>query len=218
MRVMLADDHELMRVSLARLLESEPDLAVVGQAGDGRAAVALAVETRPDLVLMDVRMPMLDGIEATAEICRDPALVSTRVLVLSMFDLDEYVYAALKAGASGFLLKDATPDRLLDGIRRVVGGESLLAPRLTERLITHFVSVPPQPAVPSDDRLTSREIDVLTLVGRGKTNGEIAAELGIGMSTVKTHVSHLLTKLDARDRVHLVIGAYEIGLVSPPAR
>ncbi|GID30828.1 response regulator [Paractinoplanes brasiliensis] len=215
-RVLLADDQPLLRHSLAMIIDKEPDLRVVGHAGNGAEAEQRARETRPDVILMDVRMPRVDGLEATRRICRDPALDLTRVLVLSMFELDEYVHEALRAGASGFLLKDAHPEELLDAVRRTHRGESLFAPSILTRLVDHFVSA----AGITGDRpalrgLTVREVDVLTLVGGGLSNDEIAAALVISVKTVKTHLTHLLAKLRARDRAQLVIAAYDSGLVRP---
>ncbi|GAB2577716.1 DNA-binding response regulator [Paractinoplanes abujensis] len=215
-RVLLADDQPLLRHSLAMIIDKEPDLEVVGQAADGAQAEQRAHETRPDVILMDVRMPRVDGLEATRRICRDPALDRTRVLVLSMFELDEYVHEALRAGASGFLLKDAHPEELLDAVRRTHRGESLFAPSILTRLIDHFLSA----ADITRERLslralTVREIDVLTLVGAGLSNDEIAGALVISVKTVKTHLTHLLAKLRARDRAQLVIAAYDSGLVRP---
>ncbi len=217
-RVLLVDDQPLLRRSLAMIIDSAPDLTVVGQAGDGADALAVARRTRPDVVLMDVRMPRLDGLRATRQICAAPELAATRVVVLSMFELDEYVHEALHAGASGFLLKDARPEDLITAIRRIHGGESLFAPSILTRLIEHYVAVPrtPRPAAPQP--LTARETEVLTLIGRGLSNDQVAARLTISVKTVKTHVSHLLTKLAARDRAHLVIAAYDAALVTPRAR
>ncbi len=212
-RVVMADDQALLRASLVALLDGEDDIDVVGEAGTGQEAVAVVRRERPDVVLMDLRMPGLDGLAATRHICDDPALARTRVLVLTMFDLDEYVYEAFVVGASGFLLKDSMPRELLDAVRRVSDGHALLAPSITRRLVDHFVATPPV-ARPRDARLTDREIDVLTLVGRGLSNHEIAGRLVLGVATVKTHVSHLLAKLGARDRVQLVIAAYELRLVT----
>ncbi|MEV6927828.1 response regulator transcription factor [Dactylosporangium sp. NPDC051485] len=222
MRVVLADDEPLLRRSLAMIIDAEPGLAVVGEAGDGAEAVTAARTTAPDVVLMDVRMPRVDGIEATRTICRLPELAHTRVLVLSMFDLDEYVFHALRAGASGFLLKDSRPDDLLDAIRRTHGGEWLFAPSILARLVEHFVhkrhTADGGSAGPSRlDGLTAREVEVLGLIGQGLSNDEIAEHLTIAVKTVKTHVSHLLSKLAARDRVQLVIAAYDAGLVNPAA-
>jgi DNA-binding NarL/FixJ family response regulator len=215
-RVVLADDQPLLRHSLAMIINAEPDLTVVGEAHDGVEATTIATDTTPDVVLMDVRMPRLDGIEATRSICRMPQLAHTRVLVLSMFDLDEYVFHALRAGASGFLLKDSKPTDLLAAIRRTHNGESLFAPSILTRLVAHYTSGAPSTAAPSPpDQLTTREVEMLGLIGQGLSNDEIAHQLTISIKTVKTHVSHLLRKLDARDRTHLVIAAYDAGLVSP---
>lgn len=205
------------------IINAEPDLTVVGEASDGMEAATVVGDTAPDVVLMDVRMPRLDGIEATRRICRTPRLSRTRVLVLSMFDLDEYVFHALRAGASGFLLKDSRPDDLLTAIRRTHGGEALFAPAILTRLIEHYVSKgwpsPSSAAGPrSLDQLTAREAEVLGLVGQGLSNDEIAEHLTISVKTVKTHISHLLRKIAARDRAHLVIAAYDAGLVTPRHR
>jgi DNA-binding NarL/FixJ family response regulator len=213
-RVVLADDQQLIRASLRVLIESEPELVVVGEAGNGRDAVALAAAERPDVVLMDVRMPVLDGIEATRLIT---ALDDARVLMLTTYDLDEYVYSALRAGASGFLLKDALPQDLLAAIRIVAAGEALLAPRVTQRLIAEFAARPePKAALPAAlATVSGREREVLVLIARGASNAEVAAALHISLATAKTYVSRLLTKLNAKDRVHLVILAYESRLVEP---
>ncbi|MCX4473035.1 response regulator transcription factor [Micromonospora sp. NBC_01655] len=211
----MADDQPLLRRSLAILINSTADLTVIGEAENGSGAVALARELAPDVILMDIRMPESDGIEATRTITADPAFRACRVLVLSMFELDEYVYAALRAGASGFLLKDAYPEQLIDAIRRTKAGESLFAPQILTRLIEHYVSRPA--AVPRSGlgALTERETEVLALVARGLSNDEIAAALTISIKTVKTHIGNLLAKLHARDRAQLVITAYETGLVHP---
>ncbi|MEV8425882.1 response regulator transcription factor [Streptomyces niveus] len=219
-RVLVADDQALLRGSLRLLVDAEPGLVAVGEAADGTEAVRLTAETRPDVVLMDVRMPGLDGIGATRLICAPPQTASDggpRVLILTMFDLDEYVYGALRAGASGFLLKDAPPAELLAAIRVVAAGEALIAPAVTRRLIAEFARRPGPARRDSAglDGVTDRERDVLELVARGLTNTEIARRLFVGLSTVKTHVSHLLTKFGARDRAQLVIVAYETGLVTP---
>ncbi|MFF0726366.1 response regulator [Streptomyces sp. NPDC004134] len=219
-RVVVADDQALLRGSFRVLVETAPGLSVVGEAATGAEAVGLAAAELPDVVLMDVRMPELDGIEATRQICGSPATAGVRVLILTMFDLDEYVYGALRAGASGFLLKDTPPAELLRAIRVVARGQALLAPSVTQRLIRHFSRLPePLPDLPRDlTRVTVREQEVLVLVARGLANGEIADRLGLSLPTVKSHVSHLLTKLDARDRIQLVITAYETGLVTPSRR
>ncbi|MEW2593282.1 response regulator transcription factor [Micromonospora aurantiaca] len=216
-RVLIADDQALLRGSFRLLVDSTPGLTTVGEAGTGVEAVALAAEHRPDVVLMDVRMPEMDGIEATRRICGDPATAGTRVVILTTFDLDEYVYGALRAGASGFLLKDTPPAELLAGIRVVAAGEGLLAPTVTRRLIDEFARRP-EPARPLPRRLdgvTEREREVLMLIGRGLSNTELAGHLGLSLATVKTHVGRLLTKLAVRDRAQLVIVAYETGLVGP---
>ncbi|BAL88699.1 putative two-component system response regulator [Actinoplanes missouriensis 431] len=214
--VLLADDHALMRESFRALLDASPGFTTVGEAGTGAEAVRLAGEHRPDVVLMDVRMPEMDGIEATRRICAE--LESVRVLMLTTFDLDEYVYAALRAGASGFLVKDATAAELLNGIRLVAAGEALLAPRVTRRLIAAFTGPgggsPAGPPV-GLDAITDREREVLELIAKGLSNTEIAEHLYLGVGTVKTHIGRLLSKLGARDRAQLVITAYESGLVSP---
>ncbi|KKK04832.1 response regulator transcription factor [Micromonospora sp. HK10] len=214
-RVLIVDDQALLRGSFRLLVDSTPDFTTVGEAGTGAEAVALTAEHRPDVVLMDVRMPEMDGIEATRRICADPATAGTRVIILTTFDLDEYVYGALRAGASGFLLKDTPPAELLAGIRVVAAGEGLLAPSVTRRLIDEFARRP-EPARPLPRRLdgvTEREREVLTLIGRGLSNAELAEHLRLSLPTVKTHVGRLLTKLAVRDRAQLVIVAYETGLV-----
>ncbi|MEH1098371.1 response regulator transcription factor [Micromonospora sp. CPCC 205561] len=216
-RVLIADDQALLRGSFRLLVDLAPDLTTVGEAGTGVEAVAATTEFRPDVVLMDVRMPEMDGIEATRRICGDPATAGTRVIILTTFDLDEYVYGALRAGASGFLLKDTPPAELLAGIRVVAAGEGLLAPTVTRRLIDEFARRP-EPARPLPRRLegvTEREREVLTLIARGLSNAELAVHLSLSPATVKTHVGRLLTKLGVRDRAQLVIVAYETGLVGP---
>ncbi|MBD0670748.1 response regulator [Kitasatospora sp. NPDC091335] len=218
-RVLVVDDQALLRGSFRMLIDAEPGLTVVGEAADGAAAVELAAEQRPDVVLMDVRMPGMDGIEATRAICEHSPDV--RVLMLTMFDLDAHVFAALRAGAAGFLLKDIPPVELLRAIQVVATGESLLSPSVTRRLIAEFcrhpATDPPGPP-PALDGLTGRERQVLELVGAGRSNAEIARELYVSMATVKTHLGHLLDKLDARDRVQLVIIGYESGLLTPRQR
>jgi DNA-binding NarL/FixJ family response regulator len=216
-RVALVDDQELVRAGFRTLIESADDLDVVGEAADGEEAVRLVREHRPDVVLMDVRMPRVDGIEATKRIHDVPGADNVRVLVLTTFDLDEYVHAALRSGASGFLLKDASPAELLNAIRVVHEGDALLAPSITRRLIEDFARRAPldKPSARVLDALTERELEVLALVARGLSNAEIADELVVSRATAKTHVSRVLTKLGARDRAQLVVIAYETGLVSP---
>jgi DNA-binding NarL/FixJ family response regulator len=210
-KVLIADDQALVRTGFRKILESEPDLEVVGEAGDGGEAVEAALLLRPDVVLMDIRMPRLDGLEATRRLAG-----KTRVLVLTTFDLNEYVYEALRAGASGFLLKDAPADQLVTAIRVVAAGEALLAPSITRRLIEEFARRPPSNARPAElEALSPRELDVLRLVARGLSNAEIASELYVGDATVKTHVSRILQKLNLRDRVQAVVLAYESGLLQP---
>lgn len=209
--VLLADDQALVRTGFELILNAEPDIGVVGEAGDGADAVALATELRPDVVLMDVRMPGVDGIEATRHITT--ALPSTRVLMLTTFDLDEYVVAAFRAGASGFLLKTAPRDQLVAAVRTVHSGEALLAPISTRRLLEQVVEQQREP--PELAELTARERDVLTLLSRGLSNAEIAAALVVEPSTVKSHVASLLAKLGCRDRIQAVVFAYESGLVRP---
>jgi DNA-binding NarL/FixJ family response regulator len=214
-RVLVVDDQALVRTGFRMILETEPDLLVVGEAADGEEAVARSASARPDVVLMDVRMPGLDGIAATRRLLADPSC-RARVLMLTTFDLDQYVYAALQAGASGFLLKDVPPELLVAGVRAVHAGESLLAPSVTRRLIASFLERPAQPSPAARARLrslTGREQQVLRLVAGGLTNGEIATELSVSETTVKTHVSRILMKLRLRDRVQTVIFAYEMGLV-----
>lgn len=216
-RVVIADDQALLRHSLAALIDATPDIVVVGEVGTGDDAVRTACELVPDVVLMDIRMPRGDGIEATRRITADPALAGCRVLVLSMFELDEYVYGALRAGASGFLLKDAHPDQLLDAIRRTHAGESLFAPTIVRRLVEHYVSRPAVPAatgLEGLEALTDREREVLALVAGGLSNDDIASTLTISIKTVKTHIGNLLAKLHARDRAQLVIAAYEHGVAA----
>jgi DNA-binding NarL/FixJ family response regulator len=217
--VLIADDQALLRGSFRVLVDLTPDLRTVGEAGTGAEAIALARELHPDVVLMDIRMPDVDGIAATRRICADPELAGTRVLILTTFDIDDYVYGALRAGASGFLLKDAPPDDLLAAIRVVAAGDSLLAPRVTRRLIAEFAHRPEPTRVvgTSLDGVTGREREVLLLVARGLSNGEIADRLTLSLPTVKTHIGRLLAKLNARDRAQLVIAAYESGLVTPAA-
>ena len=211
-RVLIADDQQLVRGGFRMILRAEPDLDVVGEAADGAEAIALARALDPDVVLMDVRMPNVDGIEATRRII-DGSEDAPRVLVLTTFDLDEYVYEALRAGASGFLLKDAPEEQLVSGIRIVADGGSLFAPAVTRRLIERFAGAAPQPPAPALAELTPRELEVLRLLARGLSNAEIAAELVVSEHTAKTHVAHILNKLDLRDRVQAVVIAYESGVV-----
>ncbi|MFD3841400.1 response regulator [Streptomyces sp. NPDC058642] len=217
-RVLLADDQTLVRAAFAMLVESARDMAVVGEAGTGREAVDLARRARPDLVVMDIRMPDVDGIEATRLIAADEELAGVKVLVLTTYDTDEYIVEALRAGASGFLVKDTRPAELLDAIRTVTAGESLLSPGPTARLIARLLSQTPAsaPALSSGPEcLSEREREVLVLVGRGLNNAEIAEALGLSPLTAKTHVSRIMGKLGARDRAQLVIVAYESGMVTP---
>ncbi|WP_086726075.1 response regulator transcription factor [Streptomyces carpinensis] len=214
-RVLLADDQTLVRAAFAMLVESSGDMEVVGQAGTGREAVALARSSRADLVVMDIRMPDLDGIEATRLIAADEELAGVKVLVLTTYDTDENIVEALRAGASGFLVKDTRPAELLDAIRTVAAGDSLLSPGPTARLIARFLRSPATPATGGPDCLSDREREVLTLVARGLNNAEIGEALALSPLTAKTHVSRIMGKLGARDRAQLVIVAYESGLVSP---
>ncbi len=217
-RVLVADDQALVRGSFRLLVDTAPDLTTVGEAATGTEAVEIARREKPDIVLMDIRMPGLDGIEATRQITADPQTPAVRVLILTTFDLDEYVFAALRAGASGFLLKDTRPAALLDAIRVVAAGDALLAPAVTRRLIEEFTRQPQPQQHPAAaiDEVTEREREVLTLVGLGLSNTEIADRLHVSLSTAKTHVGRLLMKLGARDRAQLVIAAYNAGLVRPP--
>lgn len=213
-RVLIADDQAMVRAGFAALLGADPGIEVVGEAVDGVEAVSLARSLRPDVVLMDVRMPNLDGIEATRELGRGDD--GPRILMLTTFDIDEYVYEAIRAGASGFLLKDALPADLIAAVHVIARGDALLAPSVTRRMIEHFVSATPVPQTPATfEELTPREREVLVLVARGLSNAEIASALVIAEQTVKSHVSRLLTKLALRDRAQLVVAAYESGLVRP---
>ena len=218
-RVLLADDQALMRAGFRALLDAEDDLAVVGEAADGAAAVDQSRRLRPDVVLMDIQMPGLDGIEATRRIAADPGLACVRVLILTNFGLDSYVFAALRAGASGFLLKDADPAELLQAVAVVARGDALLAPAVTRTLISEFVTAPP-PTDPAAGRevLTAREQEIAELVARGLSNDEIADRMVISPLTVKTHVNRAMMKLHCRDRAQLVVWAYESGLIAPRRR
>jgi DNA-binding NarL/FixJ family response regulator len=215
--VLIVDDQALVRAGFRMILEAERDIQVVGEAADGREAVAEARRLRPDVVLMDVRMPDVDGIEATRRLLGDDG-AEVKVVMLTTFDMDEYVYDALRVGASGFLLKDVPPEQLVDGIRAVASGDALLAPSVTRRVIVVFVRRPPdsvRTAPPELSEVTARELEVLKLIARGLANAEIAKELFISETTVKTHVAHVLMKLKLRDRVQAVVFAYESGLVLP---
>lgn len=216
-RVAIVDDQDLVRAGFRVLVQSEDGLEVVAEAADGAAAVDVVAAAKPDVVLMDIRMPGVDGIEATRRIRALPGAQDVRILVLTTFELDEYVHEALRAGASGFLLKDTSPRELLDAIRVVAAGDALLAPSVTRRLIEEFVRRPAaRPASPQAlEILTARETEVLELVARGLSNAEIANRLVISAATAKTHVSRIMTKLDARDRAQLVVLAYEAGIVTP---
>jgi DNA-binding NarL/FixJ family response regulator len=216
-RVLIADDQALVRGSFRLLVDTDPGLQVIGEAATGAEAVEIATQEKPDVLLMDIRMPVMDGIEATRQITGSPDTAGVRVLILTTFDLDDYVYAALRAGASGFLLKDTPPAELLTAIRVIAAGDALLAPAITRRLIAEFAQRPEpgrRPATTLKD-VTEREREVLTLIGRGLSNTEITQALHVTMATTKTHVSRLLAKLGARDRAQLVIAAYETGLIQP---
>ncbi len=213
---MLADDQRLVRAGFRSILDGEDDIEVVAEAGDGEEAVRAAAAERPDVVLMDIRMPVLDGLEATRRIVADQRLASVRVVILTTFDLDDYVYTALKAGASGFLVKDTDPVELIHGVRVTARGDALLAPSVTRRLIAEFASrLKEPPRTANLDALTEREREVMALVAEGLSNEEIARRLVVSPLTAKTHVSRVLTKLGARDRAQLVVLAYESGLVRP---
>ena len=222
--VLIADDQELMRMGFRMVIDSQPDLSVVGEAGDGAQAIAAVARLRPAVALMDVRMPVMDGVEATRRIVESGS--STRVIILTTFDLDEYVYAALRAGASGFLLKDAQPADLLSAIRAVAGGDAVVAPGVTRRLLTAYAHRLPAPGTDEQreleaahdelvEQLTARELEVLLLVAEGCSNAEIAERLVLSEATVKSHVGRILAKLELRDRVQIVVFAYESGLVTP---
>jgi DNA-binding NarL/FixJ family response regulator len=215
-RVVLADDQAVVRAGFRTILESEPDITIVGEAGDGEQAVRMARRVRPDLVLMDVRMPVLDGIAATERLAGPGVPDVVAVLVITTFDLDEYVFAALRAGASGFLLKDIEPDQLVEAVRVVADGQGLVAPNVTRRLIAEFArtSRSVSTRAPAPD-LTAREHEILVQVARGRSNVEISEELLVSVSTVKTHIGNLLAKLGQRDRIQLVVYAYEHGIVQP---
>jgi DNA-binding NarL/FixJ family response regulator len=212
-RVLIVDDQALVRAGLRAILEGEIDIEVIGEAGDGEEAIAAAGRVSPDVILMDIRMPKVDGLEATRSICK--ANGAPRIVILTTFDLDEYVYEALRAGASGFLLKDAPADDLIRAVRVAASGEALLAPSVTRRLIARFSGRNMLPPSASLSLLTERERDVLLLVARGLSNQEVAQKLFLSETTVKTHVAHLLDKLDLRDRVQAVVLAYELGVVEP---
>jgi len=215
-RVVIADDQQLIRTGFRMILTAEPDIEIVGEAATGTEAVALNLDLRPDVVLMDIRMPELDGIEATRRILAQRHEPKPRVLILTTFDLDEYVYDALRAGASGFLLKDVPAPQLAAAIRTVGEGDALLAPSITRRLIEEFTAPrTPSNTPPGLSELTPRELEVFSLLATGMTNGEIAAQLIVGETTVKTHVTRILMKLGVRDRVHAVVLAYEAGIVNP---
>ena len=214
--IVLADDQSLIRAGLRALIDAQDDLDVVGEAGDGAEAVRVVTETRPDVVLMDVRMPDLDGLEATRRIVADPALADVRVVILTTFELDEYVFEALRSGASGFLVKDTEPADLLRAVRAAAAGDALLSPGVTRRLIEEFATrAKPAGLAPQLDLLTEREREVMALVAEGLSNDEIAARLVVSPATAKTHVSRAMIKLNARDRAQLVVFAYETGLVAP---
>jgi DNA-binding NarL/FixJ family response regulator len=214
-KVLIVDDQSLVRAGFRMILESEPEIEVVGEAADGLTAILAARETQPDVILMDVRMPNVDGLEATRRLLEGKE-EGPRILILTTFDLDEYVYEALRAGASGFLLKDTPPEQLVEAIRIVAGGDALLSPVVTRRVIAEFVRRPPastMPPAPGLDDLTTRELEILRLIARGLSNAEIAAEAFVSETTVKTHVARILMKLRLRDRVQAVVFAYEHGIV-----
>jgi DNA-binding NarL/FixJ family response regulator len=219
LRIVIADDQKLVRAGFAMILGAQPDIEVVGEADDGAEAIRVVRATRPDVVLMDVRMPELDGLAATRELLSQgpPGRHVPKILILTTFDVDDYVYEALAAGASGFLLKDTPPEQLVEAVRSVAAGESLLAPTVTRRLIEHFVESRATRQQPREgmDELTPREVEVFKLIARGLSNAEIASELVVSEATVKTHVARILLKLGLRDRVQVVVVAYESGLVRP---
>ena len=215
-RVLVADDQPIVRSGLATLISSEPDLTIIGAVANGRDAVNLATELRPDVVLMDIRMPITDGLEATRQILQPERALETRVVILTTYDLDEYVFEALRSGACGFLLKHAAPEEILLSIRSAAAGNALLSPVITMRLIGAFITRrPPSPKPPELSRLTPRELEVLRVVATGASNSEIAQRLFVAETTVKTHLARALTKLDLRDRVQAVVWAYETGLIRP---
>lgn len=218
-RVLLADDQPLVRAGFRLILDAEDGISVVGESDDGEAAVALARQERPDLVLMDIRMPGVDGLEATRRIAADPDLTGVKILVLTTFELDEYVFEALRSGASGFLVKHTQPAELIRAVHEIAGGEALLSPSVTRRLIAEFTARPERPALtpPTMQALTERESEVVALVALGLTNDEIAGELVLSPATARTHVSRAMLKLGARDRAQLVVFAYQSGLVRPSA-
>jgi DNA-binding NarL/FixJ family response regulator len=215
-KVLLADDQDLVRAGFRMILETQPDIEVVGEASDGVEAVTATRRVQPDVVLMDIRMPKLDGLQATSRLMA--AGSAARVLILTTFDLDDYIYQALATGASGFLLKNAPPEQLISAVRVVAAGDALLSPSITRRVIEQFARLPPPGGTDALAGLTAREREVLTLIARGLSNAEIAAELFVSDATVKTHVAHLLAKLQLRDRVQAVVLAYESGLVRPGTR
>jgi DNA-binding NarL/FixJ family response regulator len=216
-RVLLADDQALVRAGFRALLDAQPDVTVVGEANDGAEAVRIVGELRPDVVLMDIRMPVLDGLAATRRIAADPALAEVKVIILTTFELDEYVFTALRDGAAGFLVKDTEPADLVRAVRVVAAGDALLSPGVTRRLIAEYATRSRAPSPPTGhlDQLTEREREVVALVGLGLSNEEIAARLVVSLFTAKTHVSRAMVKLGARDRAQLVVTAYEAGLVRP---
>jgi DNA-binding NarL/FixJ family response regulator len=217
--VLVADDQELVRTGFRMILNAEPDIHVVGEVSTGSEAVRTALNLRPDIILMDIRMPTLDGIAATRLLAEHGQLSTTRVLILTTFDLDEYVFDAIQAGASGFLLKDTPANQLVSAVRMVAAGDALIAPTITRRLIEEFVAIRrPTPTPPGFDDLTPREVEIFKLIAKGLSNLEIARELIIGESTVKTHVTRILMKLNLRDRVQAVVLAYQAGIASPDHR